>query len=83
MFLCYYQANNDAATSNKNTLIGNTDDFRLTTLVNRAIGLPSKMAKFCHNSNRLLVGRQRRRSLLQLYFDSPVSNWLVGLSVGA
>jgi hypothetical protein len=41
--------------------IGDTDNRRLTTLVNSTstappIGLPLKMAKFCNTSNRLLVG---------------------------
>jgi hypothetical protein len=45
----------------KKVTINNTDDRRLTTLVNSAlttplIGLPLKIAKFCHTSNRLLVG---------------------------
>jgi hypothetical protein len=45
----------------KKATITNTDDFPLTTLVNSAstalpIGLPLKMAKFCHTSNRFLVG---------------------------
>jgi hypothetical protein len=65
----------------KKTTISNTDDCRLTTLVNSAstalpIGLPPKMAEFCHTSNRLLVGHQRRRALLRLYFNSSaVSRW--------
>jgi hypothetical protein len=42
--------------------IGDYDDRRFTTIVNSAstvlpIGLLPKMAKFCHTSNRLLVGR--------------------------
>ncbi len=45
----------------KKTAISDADNCRLTTLVNSAsmallIGLPPKMAKFCHTSNRLLVG---------------------------
>jgi hypothetical protein len=45
----------------KKITIGNTDNCRLKTLVNSVstvppIGLPPKMAKFCHTSNRLLVG---------------------------
>jgi hypothetical protein len=45
----------------KKTIISNTDDRQLTTLVNSAssappIGLPPKMAKFCHTYNILLVG---------------------------
>jgi hypothetical protein len=46
------------AAAMKKTTIGNTDDCRLTTLVNSAstappIGLPPKGAKFCHTYNRL------------------------------
>jgi hypothetical protein len=49
------------AAAMKKTIIGNTDDCRLTTLVNSAstvalMGLPPKMAEFCHTSNILLVG---------------------------
>ncbi len=76
----------------KKTTIGDTDDRQLTTLVNSAsmaapIGLPLKGAKFCHTSNRLLVGRQRRCALLWLYFNSSavgrsVSCLLVGRLVG-
>ncbi len=65
----------------------NTDDCRLTTLVNCAstallIGLPLKGAKFCHTSNILLVGRQCCRALSRLYYNSSVSgHWslVVGL----
>jgi hypothetical protein len=44
----------------KKTSIGDTDD-QLTTLVNSPstappIGLPPKMAEFCHTSKLLLVG---------------------------
>jgi hypothetical protein len=40
----------------KKTTISNTDDYRFTILVNSAsmaapIGLPPKMAEFCHTSN--------------------------------
>jgi hypothetical protein len=55
------------------------------------IGLPPKMAKFDHTSNRLLVGHQCRRAPLWLYFNfsavgqslvvgrwSFVVAWLVG-----
>jgi hypothetical protein len=42
------------------------------------IGLPPKMAEFCHTSNRSLLGRQRPRALLQLYYNSSaVSRWLL------
>jgi hypothetical protein len=49
----------------------NTDNCGLMTLVSSAstalpIELLPKMAKFCHTSNRLLVGHQRHRALLQL-----------------
>jgi hypothetical protein len=62
MLLCYYHPNSSVAGGNKKKTIGNTDDFQLLTLVNSAstvllIGLPPKLAKFCHTSNRLLVGR--------------------------
>jgi hypothetical protein len=45
----------------KTKLIGNYDDCWFMTIVNSAstvapIGLPPKMAKFLHTSNRLLVG---------------------------
>jgi hypothetical protein len=41
--------------------IDNYDNRQFTTIVNSAstaapIGLPKKMAEFCHTSNRLLVG---------------------------
>jgi hypothetical protein len=55
----------------KKATIGNTDDCQLMTLVYSAstvppIGLPQKGAKFCHISNRLLVGHQCRRALSPL-----------------
>jgi hypothetical protein len=31
------------------------------------------MAEFCHTSNRLSVGRQRRRALSRLYFNSSAT----------
>jgi hypothetical protein len=57
----------------ENKLIGDYDDCRFTTIVNSAstaapIGLPLKMAKFCHTSNRLLVGHRHHRALWRLYF---------------
>ncbi len=69
----------------KKKTIGDTDDRRLTTLVNSAsmappIGLPPKMAKFCHTFNRLLVRCWCCRALSWLYFNSYVSSWLVGRS---
>ncbi len=72
------------AAATTKTTIGNNDDRRLTTLGNSAstaalIGLPPKMAKFCHILNIfLVVGRWCRRALLWLYFNSCVS---VGRSV--
>jgi hypothetical protein len=69
----------------KKTTIDDTDNCRLTTFVNSAsmappILLPPKGAGFCQTSNILLVGRQRRRALWWLYFNSSVvSHWsLVG-----
>ncbi len=58
--------------------IGNEDDRQFTIIVNSAstaapIGLPTKMAKFCHTPNRLLMGRQCRRALLWLYFNSSAT----------
>jgi hypothetical protein len=52
----------------KQTTICNTDDHLFTTVVNSTsmaapIGLPPKMAEFCHSSSRLLVGHQRRCAL--------------------
>ncbi len=60
--------------------IGNTGDCGLTTLVNSTsmvppIGLPPKMAEFCHNSNRLLLGCWCRHALSQLYFNYSASGW--------
>ncbi len=71
---CYYIFMLIAAATKKTT-IGDTDDCWFTTIVNSVstaapIGLPPKMAKFCHTFNRLLVGRWRCRALLQLYFNS-------------
>jgi hypothetical protein len=62
--------------------IGDNDDCRFTIIVNSTstaalIGLPPKMAEFCHTSNRLLLGRQRRRALLRLYFNSSATSWLL------
>ncbi len=74
----------------KKSTISNTDNRWLPTLVNSAsrappIGLPLKMAKFFHTSNRVLVGHWHRRALLRLYFNSSASSrsvgWLVGWSV--
>jgi hypothetical protein len=59
----------------KKTTIGNTDNRQFRTIVNSAstaapIGLPPKMAEFCHTFNLLLEGHQRRHALLWLYFNS-------------
>jgi hypothetical protein len=50
-----------SAVVTKKTKIGNTDDCQLKTFVNSAsmalpTSLPPKEAKFCRNSNILLVG---------------------------
>jgi hypothetical protein len=60
--------------------IGDDDDRRFTIIVNSAstaasIGLPPKMAKFCHTSNRSLLVRQCRCALLRLYFNSSATGW--------
>ncbi len=90
IWLCYYATIMLTAArweATKKTTISNTDDCQLTicltTLVNSAsmappIGLLPKMAKFCHTSNRLLVGRWCRRAPLWLYFNSSANSWLVG-----
>jgi hypothetical protein len=73
------------AAATKTKPIGDCDDRRFTIIVNSVsiaapIGLPPKMAEFCHTSNRSLLGRQRCRALLRLYFissatgRSPVGN---------
>ena len=79
--LCYYATLTAAATKTKP--IGDDDDCRFTIIVNSAsmaapIGLPPKMAKFCHTPNRLLLGRQCRRALLRLYFNSSATGRSVG-----
>ncbi len=71
--LCYYATLTAAATKTK--LIGDDDDRRFMIIINSAstaapIGLPPKMAEFCHTPNILLLGRQCRRALLRLYFNS-------------
>jgi hypothetical protein len=71
----------------KKTTIGDTDDRGLMILVNSTsmalpIDLPPKMAEFCRTSNRLLVGHQRRRAVLWLYFISSASGRSVGQLVG-
>jgi hypothetical protein len=58
--------------------IGDDDDRRFTIILNSAsmaapIGLPPKMAEFCHASNRSLLVRQCRRALLRLYFNSSAT----------
>jgi hypothetical protein len=74
------------AVAMKTKPIGNYDDRRFTIIINSAsmaapIGLPPKMAKFCHTSNRLLVGCQRCRALWRLYFNSSAVSRLVGQSM--
>jgi hypothetical protein len=49
------------AAATKTKPIGDDDDRRFTIILNSAsmvapIGLPPKMAKFCHTSNRSLLG---------------------------
>jgi hypothetical protein len=68
------------AAATKTKPIGNDDDCRFTIIANSAstaapIGLPPKMAEFCHTPNRLLLGRQCRRALLRLYFNSSATGW--------
>ncbi len=81
--LCYYATTLTAAAT-KTKPIGNDDDRQFTIIVNSAstaapIGLPPKMAEFCHTSNRSLLGRQCRRALLRLYFNSSATGrWSVG-----
>jgi hypothetical protein len=71
----------------KKTTIGDYLYCQFTTLVNSAsmaplIGLPPKMAEFCHTSNRFLVRCGCCCALLWLYFSSSVagrwsvSHWL-------
>jgi hypothetical protein len=76
--LCYYATLTAAATKTKP--IGDDDNCRFTIIVNSSstaapIGLPPKMAQFCHTPNRLLLGRQCRRALLRLYFNSFATGW--------
>ncbi len=76
--LCYYATLTAAATKTKP--IGNDDDCQFTIIVNSAstaapIGLPPKMAEFCHTPNRLLLGRQCRHALLRLHFNSSATGW--------
>jgi hypothetical protein len=76
--LCYYATLTAAATKTKP--IGDDDDRRFTIIVNSTstaapIGLPPKMAEFCHTPNRLLLWRQCRRALLRLYFNSSATSW--------
>ncbi len=66
------------AVATKTKPIGDDDDCRFTIIVNSAstaapIGLPPKMAEFCHTSNRSLLVRQCRRALLRLYFNSSAT----------
>ncbi len=86
VWLCYY-ANSGAMGGYKKNNSRDTDNCRFTTLVKSTstavpIGLPLKTAKFCHTSNRLLVGRWCHHTLWQLQFNSSVvSHWSVGWSV--
>jgi hypothetical protein len=62
--------------------IGDDDDCQFMIIVNSTstaapIGLPPKMAEFCHTPNRLLLGRQCRHALLRLYFNSSATGRLV------
>jgi hypothetical protein len=72
------------AAATKTKPIGDCDNRRFTIIANSVsmaapIGLPPKMAEFCHTSNRLLLGRQRCRALLRLYFNSSATGqWPVG-----
>jgi hypothetical protein len=66
------------AAATKTKPIGDCDDRRFTIIVNSVsmaapIGLPPKMAKFSHTSNRLSLARGRRRALLRLYFNSSAT----------
>jgi hypothetical protein len=66
------------AEATKTKTISNCDDRRFMIIVNSVsmaapIGLPPKMAEFCHTSNRSLLGRQRCRALLRLYFNSSAT----------
>jgi hypothetical protein len=50
------------AAATKTKLIGDDDDRQFTIILNSAstaapIGLPPKMAEFCHTSNGSLLGR--------------------------
>jgi hypothetical protein len=74
--LCCYATLTAAATKTKP--IGNDDDRQFTIIVNCAskaapIGLPPKIAEFCHTFNRSLLVRQCRRALLRLYFNSSAT----------
>jgi hypothetical protein len=66
------------AAATKTKPIGDGDNRQFTIIINSAstaapIGLPPKMAEFCHASNRLLLVRQCRRALLRLYFNSSAT----------
>jgi hypothetical protein len=74
------------AAATKTKPIGDDDDRRFKIILNSAsmaapIGLPPKMAEFCHTPNRLLLGRQCRRALLRLYFNSSATGRSVGIKV--
>ncbi len=66
------------AAATKTKPIGDCDDRRFTIIINSVsmaalIGLPPKMAEFCHTSNRSLLGRQCCRALSRLYFNSSAT----------
>jgi hypothetical protein len=70
------------AAATKTKPIGDCDDRLFTIIVNSVsmaapIGLLPKMAKFCHTSNRSLLGRQCCCALLRLYFNSSATGWLL------
>jgi hypothetical protein len=71
------------AAATKTKPIGNCDDCRFTIIVNSIsmaapIGLPPKMAEFCHTSNRSLLGHQCHCALLRLFFNSSATGRSVG-----
>ncbi len=82
--LCHYATLTAVATKTKP--IDDNTDRRFMIILNSAstaapIGLLPKMAKFCHTSNRLLLGHQCRHAQLRLYFNSSATSRSVGQSV--